>query len=90
MGGNPRYRQWNRENWQGYAPTIGHMVDQGWRLTAHCSCGLNMNVSIARMAEKRGRSWSPWGTWSPCPRIGCHARMHFQAHTGRADFQLWL
>lgn len=33
MGFNARYRMWNRENWQGYAPTIHAMQRRGWSLT---------------------------------------------------------
>jgi hypothetical protein len=81
MGGNPRYRQWRQENWQGYCPTIGRMMDRGWQLTIHCgSCRLGMVVDPEAIARARGRDWSPWGKSAPCKRIGCYGRMRLQAY----------
>ena len=89
MGGNPRYRLWSRDNWRGYAPTIGDMLD--WRIVACCSvCGLKVEVDPAKVIRRKGRNWSPWDQTSPCIRLNCHGRMRWQAANGRTDFDLWL
>lgn len=89
MGGNPRYRLWSRDNWKGYAPTIGHMLD--WRIIACCGqCGLELKVCPRRVAARMGADWSPWDGSAACIRYGCHGRMRWRAYNGKADFELWL
>lgn len=91
VGMNPNYRRWTAENWKAYAPTVGHMADKGWRVTAHCwSCSLGLRVNLGEVIRRRGRSWSPWGASSPCPRIGCSGTMGFRAVNGKAEGEIWL
>ncbi|RYG99845.1 MAG: hypothetical protein EON58_02405 [Alphaproteobacteria bacterium] len=81
MGGNPRYRLWTRDNWQGYAPTIAAMIRREWSLTIHCgTCGLGMLVDARKIARERGPNWSPWGKSAACRRIGCTGRMRLRAY----------
>ncbi|RYG88277.1 MAG: hypothetical protein EON59_04955 [Alphaproteobacteria bacterium] len=81
MGGNPRYRLWTRDNWQGYAPTIGRMLDHGWSFTIHCSsCRLGLVVDHHKIVRVKGRDWSPWGKSASCPAIGCLGRMRLKAY----------
>lgn len=91
MGMNPRYALWSDENWQGYAPTVGHMQDRRWSLTAKCqTCELEINVSLPSMVRRNGRDWSPWGVESRCPRTRCIGRMRFRARNGLAAREIHL
>lgn len=81
MGHNPRYSRWTRENWRGYAPTIGHMADRGWSLTLHChQCRFATRADIEKIIRARGRAWSPWGKTARCPSLYCVGRMTLQAY----------
>ena len=89
MGHNPKYRFWTRENWSGYAPTIGDMVRRDWSLTLHCRvCRLDMAANTRRIIQVRGSTWSPWGKSAPCPRLQCHGRMTLQAYDPRSGFKI--
>lgn len=91
MGMNPRYSRWTDENWRAYAPTVGHMDDQRWRMWAVCpACGLAVDIKSGQLVRRRGRDWSPWGVTSPCVRRGCFARMAWRATNGRAERDIWL
>lgn len=91
MGFNPRYRFWARENWAGYAPTIGDMERRGWSLTLHCRvCRLEIGTCPSRIIAARGRTWSPWGKSAPCPRLNCAGRMTAQAYDPRSGFKIDL
>lgn len=60
MGGNPRYRFWTRDNWQGYAPTIGAMISRDWTFTIHCrSCRLGMVADAQKIVRVKGPNYSP-------------------------------
>lgn len=86
MGHNPRFRMWTRENWQGYAPTIGRMDDRGWSLSMHCaSCRLAMVADADTIIRARGRDWSPWGKSARCKRMFCHGRMRMRAYCPRSN-----
>lgn len=81
MGHNPRYARWQRENWQGYAPTIGVMIRRGWTMTIHCRvCALAMHADPEVIARKKGRDWEPWGKSARCRRLHCHGRMTLRAY----------
>lgn len=89
MGFNARYRMWNRENWQGYAPTIGRMQDRGWTLSMHCGvCRLAMLADPDTIIAARGRDWSPWGKSARCRRMYCHGRMRMIAYDPRSNFNI--
>lgn len=86
MGFNPRYRNWTRENWQGYAPDIGAMQQRHWSLTARCHvCSLEMAADIQKIIHSRGLHFSPWGRSARCRRLGCPGRMRFRAHDPRSN-----
>ena len=86
MGFNPRYRQWTRENWQGYAGTIGRMQDLCWSLTMHCGlCDLAMVADAKAIIRARGKNYSPWGKSARCRRLGCGGRMRMKAHDPRSN-----
>lgn len=89
MGFNAKYRFWTRENWAGYAPTIGDMERRGWTLTLRChACRLEIGASPARIIAARGPAWSPWGRSAACPRLNCAGRMRAQAYDPRSGFHI--
>lgn len=91
MGMNPRYSLWSDENWRGYAPTIGHIYDRGWRMWAICPhCGLAIDLDPAKLMRRKGRDWSPWGVTSPCIRRHCFGAMAWRAANGRAERDIFL
>lgn len=89
MGHNPRYSRWTRENWRGYAPTIGDMVDRGWSLTFHCNrCRFATRADPALIIRVKGRAYSPWGRSARCPALYCVGRMTLQAYEPRANLTI--
>lgn len=81
MGFNPRYRLWTRENWQGYAPTIGDMARREWSLTLHCNrCRFATRADPDKIIRLKGRSYSPWGRSARCPALHCGGRMFMRAY----------
>lgn len=86
MGFNARFAVWRREDWQGYAPTIGDMARRGWSLTFHCpSCKNGYSADIDKIIRERGRSWSPWGKTARCPKLYCPGRMTLRAYAPRPN-----
>jgi hypothetical protein len=91
MGMNPRYARWTRENWRGYAPTIGDMVAREWSLTLHCHrCSLAMAADGWKIVRERGREWSPWGKSARCPALYCGGRMTLKAYDPRSNFKIGI
>ena len=86
MGHNPRFRMWDRENWQGYCPTIFDMWRRGWSLSAHCqSCRLAMVADAETIMAAKGKNWSPWGKTARCRRMHCGGRMRLRGYSPRAN-----
>lgn len=86
MGHNPRYALWRKENWQGYAPTIGDMYRRSWVLTLHCSrCRFQTRADADKIILLKGRSFSPWGKTAQCPALYCHGRMTMKAYDPRSN-----
>jgi len=86
MGHNARFRMWQTENWQGYAPTIGRMWSRGWSLSAHCGlCRLAMIADPEVVMRAKGRDWSPWDKSAKCRRMHCGGRMRLRGYDPRAN-----
>ena len=85
MGHNPRYALWRRENWEGYAPTIGDISRRSWVLTFHCSqCRQSYRADIYKMIRLKGQAWSPWGKSAKCLRLFC-GRMTLKGYDPRSN-----
>lgn len=86
MGFNPRFAMWRREDWRGYAPTLGDMMRRGWSLTFHCpSCRTAYKADLDKIIRLKGPNWSPWGRTAPCPKLFCEGRMALRAYAARPN-----
>lgn len=73
--------------WRPVVATVGDMIQEGWRVQAHCfHCGLEMPVDLEVVAKLRGRSTTLWDRSSRCRRKGCRGRMKFEARVPGAHW----
>jgi hypothetical protein len=86
MAGPRHPRMMSVQDWRDATESVGAQLHQRWQVFALCEgCGLEIVVSLERVARAKGPSFSLWDKRRPCPRRHCTGQMDFYGQPRGAD-----